>query len=89
MMALRAGPSKPERAAVQAGKMNSGHSNGPRSALMARATDDNPMRDPTMSSSLRRSTASATAPPMSDPIIRGPSSAKLTKPTSREEPVMA
>lgn len=88
-MALRAELSIPDSDAVTAGKMNSGHSEGPRSAFSASPALEAAAIISTMISSLRRSIASTSEPPSSDPTIRGNSWVSDTSPTMRDECVIA
>ncbi len=88
-MALRAELSMPDSDALTAGKTNSGHSAGPTSALSASpALDAAPIASTTISS-LRRSTASTSDPPSSEPKISGNSCASDTRPTTSEDRVIA
>ena len=87
-MALRAELSNPLSAAATAGRTNSGHSAGIRSALTARPALQAAASDSTTSSRRRRSTASTTEPPTSDPMISGKSWTSETSPTSSEDPVI-
>ena len=88
-MALRAELSMPDSAALTAGKTNSGHSCGPKSALSASpALHAAPIVSTTMRS-LRRSTASTSDPPSSDPKISGNSCASDTSPTTSDDRVIA
>jgi len=59
--------------AAAAGRTNNGHNAGPRSVLTARPTLHSAVRNCASSSSLRRSTASASDPPNRPPAISGSS----------------
>ncbi len=87
IMALRPELSKPLSPAVSAGNTNSGHSAEARSALRARPALLPAISTSTTSSTRRRSTASATEPPISDPSISGASAVSDTSPTSSDERV--
>lgn len=88
-MALRAELSIPDSDAVTAGKTNSGHSAGPRSAFSASPALDIAAIASTMISSLRRSIASTSEPPSSDPTISGNSCVSETSPTTSDDRVIA
>ena len=83
--ALRVEPSQPLRAAATEGRMNKGHSDGPRSAFKASPALLSAINDSTANSKRRRSTASATEPPNTDPTISGTSWVRETRPTSNDE----
>src|SRR6516164_3813110 len=85
IIALRAALSIPLSAAVTAGNRNSGHSAGPKSEFSASPALDAAPSTSTTSSIRRRSTASTTDPPNSDPRISGNSWASETSPTYSEE----
>ena len=86
-IALRAELSIPLSAAVTAGNRNSGHSAGPKSAFSASPALDSAPSASTTSSIRRRSTASTSDPPNSDPRISGNSCASDTSPTNSDERV--
>ena len=88
-MAFRAELSMPDSAAVTAGNRNNGHSCGPRSAFSASAALQSAPVVSTTIRIFRRSTASTSDPPSSDPKISGNSCASDTSPTTREDRVMA
>ena len=72
-----------------AGKTNSGQSWGPRSALSASAALHSAPIVSTMMRILRRSTASTSDPPSSEPKISGNSWASDTSPTTSDDRVIA
>ena len=88
-MAFRAELSIPDSDAVRAGKTNSGQSVGPKSAFSASPALETAPIASTRISSLRRSTASTSEPPSSDPMISGNSCVSDTSPTTSEDRVIA
>jgi hypothetical protein len=89
MMAVRAGLSAPAKPALSAASTNTGHSSGlPPRLFRASPTLHSAMAIWVTTSMRRRSTASATEPPSSEPTSAGPSCARLTRPTSSDEPVI-
>jgi hypothetical protein len=88
-MALRVELSIPDSAAVSAGNTKSGHSAGPKSAFSASpALEAAPIVSTTISRR-RRSTASTSDPPSSDPKISGNSCASDTRPTMSDDLVIS
>ena len=75
--------------AVIAGSRNSGHRAGPKSAFSASPALLQAQIPSTISSSLRRSTASTSDPPSSEPKISGNSWVSETSPTISEDRVIA
>ena len=88
-IAFRAELSIPLCDAVIAGNRNSGQSAGQKSAFSARAALHAAQIASTTISSLRRSTASTSEPPSSDPKISGNSCVSETSPTISDERVSA
>ena len=89
-MALRPALSRPLNPAARAGSTNSGHSaglDGSRSALTARPALHAAISTWAAISRRRRSIASTTEPPSSDPAISGTSWVTDTSPTSSDERV--
>ncbi len=84
-MALRAELSMPLSAAVKAGNTNSGHSRGPKSELSASAVLLSAPSASTISRILRRSIASTSEPPSSEPKISGNSCTSDTRPTTSDD----
>ena len=88
-IAFRAELSMPDRAAVTAGNRNSGHNCGPRSALSASAALHSAPIVSTTMRIRRRSTASTSDPPSSEPKISGNSCVSDTSPTTSDDRVIA
>ena len=86
-MALRPALSRPLNPADRAGKTNSGHSDGPRSALTASPTLQQPATACATISRRRRSMASTADPPRSAPATSGNSWASDASPTSSDDRV--
>ena len=81
MMALRPALSRPLNPADKAGSTNSGHNAVPRSVLTASPALHAAISTCASISSRRRSIASTTEPPSSDPVISGNSWVTDTSPT--------
>jgi len=79
----------PLSAAVTAGNRNSGHNWGPRSAFSASAALHSAPTVSTTMRILRRSAASTSDPPSSEPKISGNSCASDTSPTTSDDRVIA
>ena len=86
-MALRPALSSPLNPAARAGSTNNGHSAGPTSALTASPALQAAISTCASMSTRRRSIASTTEPPSSDPAISGTSWVIDTSPTTSDERV--
>lgn len=90
MEALRAGELRPQNACCTASRtISAATESSPLTAWSQNRTDVTAMPVLVISSSLRRSMLSATAPPHSANTISGSSPAMLAAPTQAEEPVMS
>ena len=88
-IAFRAELSIPDSAAVIAGNRNNGQSRGPRSAFSASAALHSAPIVSTTIRIFRRSMASTSEPPSSDPKISGNSCVSDTRPTTSDDRVIA
>ncbi len=90
MEALRAGALRPQKACCRASRsIRAATDSRPVTACIQKSREVTAMPVLVISSSLRRSMVSATAPPHSANTTSGTSPARLAAPTQAEEPVMS